>query len=86
MYPTFSEDAKFNADYLCLIWSADEEVLEAAIAAAGRADRAKVARVIVDQAVAARKAKMQETADLQFFAAIQHVLIVFRKDLVAWEW
>jgi hypothetical protein len=60
---------------------ADLEVLKAAVAAAERADRAKVARVIVDQAVAARRAREQQVADAQMVKQVEDLIALARRDV-----
>jgi hypothetical protein len=45
------------------VLDADLDVLKAAVQSAARADNAKIARVIVDQSAAVRKARVQQAAD-----------------------
>ena len=52
------------------ILDADLDVLKAAVQSAARADNAKIARVIVDQSVAVRKAKVQQQADAEMVAQV----------------
>jgi soluble cytochrome b562 len=60
---------------------ADLDVLKAAVAAAARADNMKVSRVIVDQAIAARKAKEQQRADADMVKQVEGVIAQARENV-----
>jgi len=80
LYP--STDAfKTATDNILRLIDADMDVLRAAVEAAKRADNAKVSRVIVDQAVAARQAKTQQAADASMFDQMSALVKQIRQDV-----
>jgi hypothetical protein len=73
-YATASRDALRMID-------AQLAVLESAVQSAARADAAKVARIIVDQGVAARMAKVQQAADAELVRQIKNLIAQARSDV-----
>jgi hypothetical protein len=65
------------------ILDADLDVLKAAVANAARADKAKVARVIVDQSVAVRQARVQQAADGDMVNQVSKLIDQARGDAKA---
>ncbi|HEY2068069.1 MAG TPA: hypothetical protein VGG48_00820 [Rhizomicrobium sp.] len=63
------------------VLDADLDVLKSAVEAAARADRDKVARVIVDQSVAVRKAKVQQQADNDMVSQVEKIIGQARDDV-----
>jgi hypothetical protein len=62
------------------VLDADLDVLKAAVQSAARADNAKIARVIVDQSVAVRKAKVQQQADAEMVGQVERLIAQARSD------
>ncbi|HEY1631802.1 MAG TPA: hypothetical protein VGF56_10830 [Rhizomicrobium sp.] len=80
LYPSADAFKTAAGDVLRVI-DADMDVLRAAIENAKRADNAKIARVIVDQSVAVRQAKVQQAADASMFDQTTKLVQQIRTDV-----
>jgi hypothetical protein len=79
LYPN-TESYKTASTNALRVIDADLDVLKTAVANAARADNAKIARVIVDQSVAVRKAKAQQQADREMVAQVEKLIGQARTD------
>ncbi len=82
LYPS-TEQFKTETGNTLRIVDADMEVLKSAIASAARADNVKISRTIIDQSVAVRKAKMQQSADRDMQAQVEKLIARMREDMIA---